>query len=88
MTPDEALSWTIYRLRIAHQRDLGLAYVGRELDRLCRELGLDPEVTWRTPAATRRQWNRDLAAWRAGRHMASTIPTPKPPALTIGGSPA
>lgn len=43
----EAASRLRYRLRIEHERSLGAAYVGRLLDQLCTDLGLDPVETWR-----------------------------------------
>jgi hypothetical protein len=40
----------VYERRIAHERNLGLAYVGTLLDGLCRTLGLNPSI-WRQRSA-------------------------------------
>jgi len=47
----ETLARTRYRLRVAHEWSLGQAYVGVQLDEMCRDLGLDPVVAWRMPRA-------------------------------------
>lgn len=40
-----------YHQAIAHQRSLGQAYVGVQLDELARSCGLDPVQAWRLPRA-------------------------------------
>lgn len=46
-----SVSTARFRIRVAHERSLGQAYVGTVLDDLCRDFGLDPVQVWRLPRA-------------------------------------
>jgi hypothetical protein len=47
----ETASIVRYQQRVAHERSLGLAYVGVQLDELARSCGMDPVQAWRLPRA-------------------------------------
>lgn len=47
----DAASIIRYHRAVAHERDLGRAYVGVVLDELARSVGLDPVQAWRLPRA-------------------------------------
>lgn len=42
----EGIQMAKWRRRIRRERLIGMAFVGEELDRMCRDLGMDPKV-WR-----------------------------------------
>lgn len=74
----EALAEGRYRRRIAHQRSLGLAQVGVQLDELCHDLGLDPVETWRKPRAEEQARARLLREAAVRAYMGAAVAVPPP----------
>lgn len=62
-----------YRGRLASEAMRGRAYVGQLLDRLCLDLGWDPDVAWRQPRAREEQDRRDRAIIRVRQRAAGMV---------------
>lgn len=56
----EGIQMTRWRRRIRGERLAGRAFVDAELDRMCTDLGMDPEQVWRRPRAREVQASRQV----------------------------